>query len=77
MYLKTESERFYQYMSIKQKIPILACLIMFLLILTGNTLLVFETFAQNVDSPKTVSRTVLVELFIQEGCLPVPPLDFA
>jgi len=63
-------------MSIK-KIPILACFIMFLFILTGNSLIVFEAFAQNTDSTsKTVPRTVLVELFVQGSCLTCPTAEF-
>jgi hypothetical protein len=49
---------------------------MFLLTLTGNTLLIFKTFAQNTDYSKTVPRTVLVELFVQEGCLTCPTAEF-
>jgi len=62
-------------MSIK-KIPILACWIMFLLTLTGNTFLAFNALAQNTDSPKTVPRTVLVELFVQGSCLTCPTAEF-
>ena len=63
-------------MNIKQKIPILIFLIMFLLTLTGNTLFVFKAFAQNTNSPKNVPRTVLAELFVQEGCLTCPTAEF-
>ncbi|GAG82431.1 unnamed protein product, partial [marine sediment metagenome] len=32
--------------------------------------------AQNTDSPKTIPRTVLVELFVQEDCLTCPTAEF-
>ena len=58
----------------KQKIFIFIFLIIFLLILTINTL---GVFAQNIDSlPQTVPRTVLVELFVQDGCPTCPTAEF-
>jgi hypothetical protein len=51
-------------------------LIIFLLILSGNNILTPQVFAQNNHSPKTVPRTVLVELFVQEGCLTCPTAEF-
>jgi len=67
-------------MKINQKISILFFLIIFLLGLTGNGIFTIGTlgvFAQNTDStPKTVPRTVLVELFVQEGCLTCPTAEF-
>lgn len=60
----------------KEKIFIFIFLIIFLLILSGNNILSPRIFAQNNDSPKTVPRTVLVELFIQEGCLTCPTAEF-
>jgi hypothetical protein len=64
-------------MKINQKISISIFLIIFLLSFIGNISFISEVFAQNTDStPKTVSRTVLVELFIQEGCLTCPTAEF-
>lgn len=63
-------------MRIKEKISILAFMMMFLLTLIGNTLLTSEPLAQSTDSPKTVPRIVLVELFIQESCLACPTAEF-
>ncbi|MBU2563190.1 MAG: hypothetical protein KJ568_01930 [Actinobacteria bacterium] len=55
-------------------------MIIFLLGLVGNAISTIGTlggFAQNTDStPKTVPRTVLVELFIQEGCTTCPTAEF-
>ncbi len=60
----------------KEKIFIFIFLIIFLLTLSGNNILTPQVFAQNNDSPKTVPRTVLVELFVQEGCLTCPTAEF-
>lgn len=60
----------------KEKIFIFILLIIFLLTLSGNNILIPQIFAQNNHSPKTVSRTVLVELFVQEGCLTCPTAEF-
>lgn len=58
----------------KEKIFILIFLTIFL---SASNVFAFEVFVQNADStPKTVSRTVLVELFIQEGCLTCPTAEF-
>lgn len=68
-------------MKINQKISISIILIIFLLVLAGRgifTIGTFEVFAQNTtDSlPQTVPRTVLVELFVQGGCLTCPTAEF-
>lgn len=60
----------------KDKTFIFILLIIFLLTLPGNNILTPQVFAQNNHSPKTVSRTVLVELFVQEGCLTCPTAEF-
>ena len=61
----------------KEKIFIFIFLIIFLLTLSDNNILTPQVFAQNTDStPKTVSRTVLVELFVQGGCLTCPTAEF-
>jgi len=58
----------------KEKIFIF--LIIFFLILFGTNILSPRIFAQNNDSPKTVPRTVVVELFVQEGCPTCPTAEF-
>jgi len=64
-------------MKIKQKISIFIFLIIFLLTLSGNNILAPRVFAQNTDStPKTVPRTVLVELFVQGSCPTCPTAEF-
>jgi len=60
----------------KEKISIFIFLIILLLSLSGNNILSPRVFAQNTDSPKTVSRTVLLELFVQEGCHTCPVAEF-
>jgi hypothetical protein len=61
-------------MNINQKIFILIFLIIFL---SASNVFTFVVFAQNTDStPKTVPRVILVELFVQEGCLTCPTAEF-
>jgi hypothetical protein len=60
----------------KEKIFIFIFLIIFLLTLSGNNILPPRVFAQNTDSPKTVPRNVLVELFAQEACTSCPTAEF-
>ncbi len=62
-------------MKINQKISILIFLIIFLF--TGSISFISGVFAQNIEStPKTVPRTVLVELFVQKGCVTCPIAEF-
>jgi hypothetical protein len=63
-------------MKINQRTSISIFLITLLLLLVGSSVLPLGTFAQNTDSPKTVSRVVLVELFVQENCLTCPTAEF-
>jgi len=60
----------------KEKISIFIFLIILLLTLSGNNILSPRVFAQNTDSPKTVPRNVLVELFAQEACTSCPTAEF-
>jgi hypothetical protein len=61
----------------KEKILIFIFLIILLLTLSGNNIITPRAFAQNTDSPKNIPpRTVLVELFVQEGCLTCPTAEF-
>jgi hypothetical protein len=60
----------------KEKIFIFIFLIIFLLTLSGSSILTPRVFAQNSDSSKNVPHTVLVELFVQEGCLTCPTAEF-
>ena len=70
------SHRIYKrgYARMKEKIFIF--IIIFFLIIFGTNIFSPRIFAQNTDSPKTVPRTVLVELFVQEGCLTCPTAEF-
>ena len=66
-------------MKVNQKISISIILIIFLLILAGNGIFTIGTlgvFAQDNNFTKTVPRTVLVELFVQESCLTCPTAEF-
>ncbi len=60
----------------KEKIFIFVFFIIFLLTSSGNNFLTPRVFAQDNDSPKTVPRTILVELFVQEGCPTCPTAGF-
>ncbi|MCJ7649479.1 MAG: hypothetical protein MUP85_12755, partial [Candidatus Lokiarchaeota archaeon] len=51
-------------------------LIIFFLSLSGNNILSPRVFAQNNDSLKIVPHVVLVELFVQKGCLSCPTAEF-
>jgi len=63
-------------MRMKEKIFIFIFLIIFFLILSGNIILSPRVLAQNNDSSRNVPRTVLVELFVQEGCRTCPTAEF-
>jgi len=61
----------------KEKIFIFIFLIIFLLILSSNNIFTPQIFAQNNDSIiNAIPRTVLVELFVQGGCLTCPTAEF-
>lgn len=64
-------------MRIKVNIFILIFLFVIFFLSTDNISSVSGVFVQNTDStPKTVPRTVLVELFVQGDCLTCPPAEF-
>jgi hypothetical protein len=42
----------------------------------ASNILNLQLFAQNTDSPKTVPRVVMVELFVQGDCLTCPTAEF-
>ena len=61
----------------KEKIFIFIFLIIFLLILSSNNIFTPQIFAQNNDSiTNAIPRIVLVELFVQKGCLTCPTAEF-
>jgi hypothetical protein len=60
----------------KEKLFIFIFLIIFLLALPNGNILTSPVFAQNTASPKNVPRVVLVELFVQGGCLSCPTAEF-
>jgi len=61
----------------KKKKFIFTFLIILLLTLSGNNILSSRVFAQDTDpTSKTVTRTVLVELFVQGSCLTCPTAEF-
>lgn len=63
-------------MKITEKIFIFIFLIIFLLSLASSSIFTLGAFAQDNDSPKTVPRTVLAELFVREDCLTCPTAEF-
>ena len=63
-------------MKINQRISISIFLIILLLTLSGNNILTPQVFAQDTNSSNTVPRTVLIELFVQGGCLTCPTAEF-
>ena len=68
-------------MKTTQKKSIFICLIILLLVLglASNGIFTLGTlgvFAQSTDSPKTVPRTVLAELFVQGSCSTCPTAEF-
>ena len=64
-------------MKTTQKISVFVFLIILLFVLVSSSIFTLGAFAQNTDSTsKTVPRTVLVELFVQEGCLTCPTAEF-
>jgi len=67
-------------MKIKEKVSISIFLIIFLLVLASGGIFTIGTlgvFAQNTDStPKNIPRIVLVELFVNGGCLNCPTAEF-
>jgi len=60
----------------KEKLFIFIFLIIFFLVLPNDNILTFSVCAQDADLPKTVPRTVLVELFVQETCTTCPTAEF-
>jgi len=64
-------------MKINKITSISVFLIILLLAWTSSSTLTLGVFAQNTDSTsKTVPRTVLAELFVQEECLTCPTAEF-
>jgi len=66
-------------MKIKENISISIFSIILLLVFASSCIFTIGTlgvFAQINNSPKTVPRTVLVELFVRGGCLTCPTAEF-